>query len=688
MAVTLIGPGSTTIPTTVSPAVIEIKQNWGDVWQVALELELTRAVTNAAGQDLGSCELQRRYGASVKSPHEAAPAVRPPIELIGWWVQIYLMGEQGLDLSWVGRISSEARDVFSAATIAEGVQTWIAYEPLQELRKIYVGRSIWLENTEPDSEEDPDWTEKDIGWVPTMNGRGPHNSLVGNRSPVKSNGTYCYGGTDLWTHLEYAEYVLKRFAYRYDPDNELDHWLNWPEWQIVGQTDLLQAMTTTISFGSTQTVAEILRKLIPPSLGVDYTIYPIPQSPSPGFEIYVYSLHADEHSFGSATLSPNPNVVNVDMSLFPNVAQARVVNTLDQQYDRINVRGRRIVACCSLENFTQHGNSFVGKWPPPVDEDPDDEIPPTGLEISYRAGTGTAEDSAAKHDEARLADVYDPLYQWFGAPVLWDMQGGQVTPKLDAEGKPNGFDADNQTTIRRTLSWLPLWQGFDYSVYPPVDNNPVGYVPDFMSPSVWVYDPDTRRFVRSDKVGISVQALDDEWGVKLLPSPNHLLALNHFDDAADTAYEPKYDHELCIATIAVETDQRLQLTFDMAPGGIAAGHELNIDVPDAELWWLAPHTVTGMDANGDPRRLSASRVLRNDADRLAMVMAGAIARYYRERARAVITVKGLWPWSLLVGQILGVIQEGANTQFISAPITSVEWTLSGEPTTIIRTGFA
>ena len=105
---------------------------------------------------------------------------------------------------------------------------------------------------------------------------------------------------------------------------------------------------------------------------------------------------------------------------------------------------------------------------------------------------------------------------------------------------------------------------------------------------------------------------------------------------------------------------------------------------------MAPWTYLSVQA-ADPRFFDMSgpaRVLRNDVDRLALVMAGAIARYYNTRARAEIEIVGLRPWGDLVGQIMTVIEEGGDTQEIKAPITAVDWIAGDRPMTIVRTGFA
>ncbi len=85
------------------------------------------------------------------------------------------------------------------------------------------------------------------------------------------------------------------------------------------------------------------------------------------------------------------------------------------------------------------------------------------------------------------------------------------------------------------------------------------------------------------------------------------------------------------------------------------------------------------------------RVLRNDADRLAQVAVGALARYSAWRNRATIQWRGLIGWSDLVGRILTVIDDGAESTDINAPITGMEWNASSDGknvTTRLHTGFA
>ena len=206
-----------------------------------------------------------------------------------------------------------------------------------------------------------------------------------------------------------------------------------------------------------------------------------------------------------------------------------------------------------------------------------------------------------------------------------------------------------------------------------------------------------KYYVLAEEVGIGVSASGSDWGVLLSAKPNHILAKNHFEDANLTAVQPKYDHEETIATIAVETDKRLMIQADVSDSWGPSDGVLDIEVPDAEMWYLAANTVVGTRIDklalvpGLLETSGEAKFLRNDAPRLQFVLAGAIARYQLQRYKCEVVIQGLRPWTGLLGQILTVIEQG-GTHTINTPITSIEWQVpdtEGEaPVTTIRAGFA
>ena len=673
MPITIIGPQAAAFPALTYPAMIDVKPTWSDDWQFTPELELLGA-SATAGRELSSCQLGRRYGPS-KLPWESAVAGKSAWgEATNWRLRVPMVGQQGFQQAWVGRVSGEGRNVQGASMGPSGDQSWQCYGPGQILHKIPMSTSFWLNGVDP---------PKEIGWVPSMNDRDGRQAILGNKAQGRADvdPSFVYGGTDVWTNYDYAEYLLARFV---DTSSA-----GGPAWSLGGQTDVLADIVDVIRFGTTQTAADVLRELIPTRLGVDYTIRPTDD----GFEVFVFALLAEAHSFGGHTLPRNPNTVEARVGLTSDNLSTRVAGTADHQYGRIRVLGRRVVVCCSLcgESVVQAAltpGTLVAKWP-------------AALETEYgtcQAAVGFS-GAAEAFDRYRQQEVFIPVFQQLGAPKLWDFNGGAAAPKFDDAGQLQlGQESDYQTLSRQTLTWLPLLEGVDYSFNPAVDNNPDGYEPELRKPNVWLAEENDMAdggysYLPAEHAGVSISVPNNDWGVWLSASPNHLLALA--DWASKPSYlptdtEPKYDWRRSIATIALELDQRLQLVYTVPGGGGSDAGTIDIEVPDAELWYLAPHTVVDLtDDEWSPtlkHSTATTRILRNDTDRLAAVMAGAIARYATRRARASITVRGLLPWSGLIGQILTVIDEGGQVQQIQAPITSVRWSPGEDPTTVIETG--
>ncbi len=693
MGTTVIGPTAASFPVKVTPPIIELKYGWNSDWLVWPELILDRCSLSASAHDLSSAQFHLPYG-STKYPWESGRSTRGPVDLTGYWVRVRLVGPQGWQTIWMGQISGQAQDVHGSAGTPSGVQVWTAYGPEQILRKIAVSRSHWSVGG----------VEKNLGWLPAMNDRDGRSTFVGNRSAAKIGDppkfTYTYGGTSVWTHEDYLDYLLSRFVD--------DRAQNGPRWWFGGQTDLLAEMSETIRFGREETVASILGKLISPSLGIDYRVVSHDGNPNDsadygGFEIHVHALVAEEYSFAGATLPRNPNLVRVYSSQTVDNLHTRIVRSTEQSYGRIRLVGERIVVCCSLwgddaPGIPNLGGPLHAKWDFMV-------------ETAYKAGTGEAGDSAEDHDDARQQPEYETVYARFGAPgdPPWNFNWGSAAPLLTTAGELEPFNpatnetiaattADYQTTVRETLTWLPMHEGVDYSVDPPVDSNPAGYEAELLRLMAWVYDREKKKYIPVEAAGISLSVPRFDWGIVLTASPAHLLAYNFWAGANPTNTDPKYDYNQCVCTIAFRSDQRFEVVYQVGPA-LNPPHiegELVIPVPGAEFWYLAPLTALSLpDADAHPfevDRLSgpSPRVLRTDAARMAAIMAGAIARYHAERARAEVQIASLVPWGGLLGQILSVIEESGTTQTIQAVITEVSWEAGEDsaPSTTIRTGYA
>ncbi len=670
MGITVIGPTSQPFPGQVYAPIVQVKATWSDDWQYVPELRVRSASVRSAGHGLDSATFARKYG-NVKLPWESDFSARSSwASIAGWWVRILFTSPAGPQPVWIGRFAGEGRDVFGNDTgQPSGEQAYTAHGPLQILRKIAVSTSWWSE----DAVE-----EKELGWIPSINDRDPRGTIVGNRTVSKVNGSYLYGQTYEWTHHDYAEYLLARFV-----DESAD---SGPAWSLGGQAEILQQLTEPITMQATQSVADILGRLIPKRLGLDYCVF----ANDDGFVVHVYALSAQEYTFGDETLPSNPNTVRVVAGETPDNVQTRVVQTEDHGYQKVRVRGERILCCCTLRGSAvadPYSGSLTSKWD-------------ANLEADYLDGTGNAGSDPGSHDSIRERDEYRTVFRHYGAPIDWDWNEGTAAVKLDDSGQvEDGEAAAYQNTVRKTERWTPLQEQLDYSTDPATDNNAAGQEPDFRPPAVWVGKKDTahplgfmaeKYYTPIDQIGLGVQASRTDLGVVLTGKKNHILADNHWAGAKSTNFPPLWDHDELVATIAFATDQRLALEYEL-PEASPSGGVLDLVVRGAEFWWLAPSTVVGIDEEGHLIQTGAGRELRNDRDRLLFVMAGALSRYYASRSRASILINGLAPWGPLVGQILTVVEAGGSSQRMAAPITAVQWTFpegDASPTTKISAGFA
>lgn len=649
-------PRQVTYPQVVVHPAIEVKSRWSHAWSVDPDLELVSMRACAAGQDLGECTLRRRYG-YLKHPHESSLAAHAPQNLDGYWVRLRSAnGETGdYDTLWTGIFAGERRQLFGTNTdsgvfVPAGDQEYAAYEPAYLLRRMYVSSSDWLA-TYNGSE-----TVQRIQWLPDLNGRDKGHTLIGNRTGSKYTGDghdcYLFGGSAVWTRRQFIEYILDRFA----------NVAGQPVWTLGGTAvSVLGDVEDTLRLGSVHSVYDLVRMMVPTRLGVDFAIVPTDD----GFEISVYSLSPTAISYGGATLPANPDTVIWQVRDALDLASTEVARSQSQRYATIRVLGRRMVVCCSPRVVYE---TLEPKWT-------------TIEESDYLDGTGTPADEDTLHDQARRRDEMRRVWQQYAIPVDMDPDDLLAAPLVAADGTVDPNDTGpRQNVVRRTLRWLPLREGKDYSAGVPADEG----AGELLAPVAYVQDPETLRYVPVDTLGISVSVLSQDWGVHLGASPNHLLALNHWDGAADSADEPQYDYDTLVTTIAFEADQRLRLeeTLDDDDGSV-----LEIIDDSAELWYLAQNTVVGIDAGGVLQATASGAVIRNDVDKLGQIMAGAVARYQQSRARAVFVLEGWHHLQGYIGHVLVGVDDGGGSEEMAAPITSVRWD-ADPPRTVLITGFA
>jgi hypothetical protein len=605
----------------------------------------------------------------MKLPGETVFSNAASAGIMGKWVRVKF----GTDVQFVGRFEDQIEIVSGNATLPGGTQKWMAAGGLRILQKIILSKAVFAA---------ADNSLKTVEWMPAMNKRDRRGLLVGNRIATAISSAYYYGGASLWTHRQYIDYLIKNFIQQ----------TGGPTWTLGGQTDLLDGMTTTIDFQAAGSVADALRQLIPVRFGVDWQVKPT----TGGFEINVFALNAVDCTVAGVTWPKNTTILAIKKTDYPNLVEAHVVESGERKVDRIEVVGKRIVVCGSLHGARSVPTlpaTLVPKWGSTIETD---YIGAGGL-VSGDPTAGPTE-----FDQVRKQEKYRDVYQKFGAPSDWALDTGAWSVKCNDDGTLT--TGDYQTSIRETLSWTPMKEGFDYSTDPATDNTTGEAQQDMKPPLAWLLDeipettPPTPVYVPVESAGIHAAKPFQEWGVVLNGSPNHVLCLNHWTDAqldtSDLDYL-RYDYDTAIATIAIESDHRIRLAYNM-PDELKAGDGTVMTILDegAELWVLLANTVIGADMSGDgPGSFitsgSSQRVLRNDSDRMALLLAGTLSRYINDRARSKLTFKGQMAWAGKLGTILSVYQfEDGDTQSVGAVVTSIEWTAGKSPQTVVSTGYA
>lgn len=665
MSVTAIGPGTESLPRVEAVPVLQTKAAWSDAWSTDNELVPVTADWSLASSGGSDMSLVRKYGPKVKDEDGTTWGARTPADHRGKWCRVRLAGAQGMQTVWIGRIESEKRRMEGSAQGPMGLQRWVAVSPVRILEKKRVYQSYWGSAA----------TLVEV--LPDVNLRGPDGILRGNRGPSLPPpvDSCVYGATDdPWNAYQYIDYLLKRFVQQYD---EPFGALVGPAWSIAGQTDILQGHIPYAPLSASMWASDIIRAVMPP--GMDYVCQPT----AAGFALVFHSLAGQAETFDDATFPVNPNRVSISQGSDPDIIDCELEISDAQRYDRITVIGERVKVAFTLYTMPAIGWLVPG-WS-------------AAQEAAYKAGTGTPEDKPEEHDAARADDAFRDVFQTFVADDELDL-----TPFFGSY--PTALDAN-----RETLPHCLMKEGWDYTgASPAAPAGHDGHPDDLRPPLVIGYEPETGRPVPVDKIGevseaagmmlknMSVEALKHALGVRVKASPNHALAANHWTDGVAPAksdflpdYDGAVDWELLVVTLAAPADKRIRVSCAITgPAAAGDGSEMVIEVPGAEYWYLDAETVVGVAANGDFQwSPSEAVVLRDDSDDLALVAAGAKARYLAERVAARVTWRRLEDYSGIVGHILSFIGDGDDVQDVGAPISGVHYDFQKRTTTVM-TGYA
>lgn len=539
---------------------------------------------------------------------------------------------------WTGRFVADGLSIDGAVSdVATGRQIYQAVDlgylldrtTVRDVKAIQGGREVQIDR------------------VPKMNksiDRGY--SGVGNRSITRDeDGIYRYSRDGAqWSHQQFLAMLL---------------WDNRPggiQFELTGQDSMLDSISSS---GRVEglTLRSLLDSLISRQRGFVWKVAPVGFARAPVIGIEVATVFDEEVTVGDVTLSPNPNIIELELGNVHTTEQLQLELLDVNSFDEVRVRGSLVLSC-----FTIDKNTFEKGW-----TDTEESNYKDGAKNVEGYDEMDEEEQIEANDGYRAQDRFRQVYRQWRMPVNWDwdVENFNVNPATDTEGGLVVDVVDGEDVIEYEKGDyfndgkvfeknLPLKTGWDYTGSSPVDRLPPDTVSEYSIPMVWVgHGGKYRKVTRLSEVVVdddnnraascSVTLLDKMMGFELSASPGHEFADGHFDGAEPAGTPSVFDWEDIIATVAVRTDQRVEVVVE-ADEPIAGGTDrtLVIDLPYAQLWYIAPETVVGINADGAKEVYGGDdNILRNDKELLESVAAAAIGWYGKRRQTLRVTVQFL-----------------------------------------------
>lgn len=663
--------------------VVQIKRKWSDAWKTVPHITFAGG-HNAVGPDVDQFQLIWHWG-DVLWEDASAFAVTDPQDITNWLVrvapQVPSAGLSGAPTSLPilhGVIAPSSHMIMGDGTTATGADqtiTCFGFAHLLDRVAIDQAWAMPVGGTVPVA-------IADMPMINTKEGGG-YTASVGNRSTAKVDGpygeamgqSYVYAQDgEVWTLRDYVEYLLVNF-----PPGGPDH--GDIVATLAGQVDALDAIVLPEMPASWASLKDALDDLISARRGLGYALRVTDTTDPDTGDVTGTCLSVHVYSTASKLINVAGTIIpaNAERSTFNpgNLDEGESV-TIDldptADYDRLIVRGNRVLTCMTLSVADA---TLVKGW---TDIDEADYL---DADAKGRAG------DSLRH-VWRLYMV-NPDWAWkVGNGIGYDItrkanpgctKDGVVTPDMPGTVRNWGLSFERFIPFARAASEL--------------------IQPELSEPMVWLCDADNVYYQAdvppddADLPGCSIRPVGTGLAFELATNPAHLLALNHEGDA-DFDEAPKVDYETMIATMAVRTDTRLQVTQQLRQSltSTRPGRTRTIDVPGAEAWYVVPGTVIGLsDSDVSPFVRHPGGLVRDDGLMLRSIATIARAWYATPRAVATITIDGI-NTDYRVGMMLDAVVAGLNTQSVNTVVTRISYDLTSGDSgvdryqTVIQTGYA
>ncbi len=699
---------------------VHIRQNWNDDWEYIPYLTALSA-TQAILPGRSRAEFVYRFGDMKREDTESfftwqslaqriAGGVYDAYIAIRAWAQ-----DEPAYTLWTGIVPAQSFDIFATQTVLSpqlagmsGDQRLVAYgwDHVVERRSV---PGAWVYG---------DGTGDHIDWAPQFNERLVRGATqIGNRSefkidytpPAGSPGEVSFGfGNDVdsdgnpfaWSVRDVIEYLLfwsgQRPLVDHAASTEPNFVIGGPTTalgksthDVIGYLDGLQAITRQEG----RNVWSMLKELLPRTRGIGATFVPKSDSvptigsgptffvnpdhllPEGDMELQLFSLTDIPGVVGDFEFPQNPTSEVIVLDKDRDVEKAIISIDSLKTYDKVIVQGSRTVSAFSCR--TTPGEELAAEIEPawsPADE------------TAYEQLRDIVDGKTA--DEQRTDTRWERVFQTFRFPDDFDWTNGvfQLNPTYDADGEVQLSRGGAFLNPPDLLSWLPIQSDGETTAESkePRLLAPIVIVEKFDDEGdptgVWQQVETPEDAGEPSGASVTIEDRDGLMKISYQDVP-HVLARNHFTPVTDPKFEPVFDYNNMIVTIAVRTDTRPTVeVLTGAPGGKEL-RVLTIPIPEVEVWVVAPGTVDGIRPHGQPRFFPGGRVVRDDTARLRSVAALAKAVYSKRRASVRVTRKGLLDIHPL-GRMIAGVTVGQQSTPVNAVVMQRTWDFVAETTTV------
>jgi hypothetical protein len=633
--------------------VVSYKDNWADSWTTD-EWLMPEEVSFTLAPDIPTALLVRDFARmhklSIGGGDTSSVSVVEPLDLSGKYVKVSLSQVQSDNstktVDWYG---------YCPAPVDQ-------YEGEREVagQDVNTGRTTYncfgLEWLLKDTKVLQSSVVNDVGVAVVaapisynFTARKRQWELQGNRSDAMTEGVYHFSEEDTneWDGLSVLQHLLYHWSIQTGENLT---------WTILGSS-YLENVKNSWDFEG-QNYYQAISNIINPSTGFVWSTTFYEGNPAiditPAFEDDI----KDENDAVIVEGQGFSAVLNI--STDPAISRCIVKQLETAVYDRVEVRGAPARVC-----FTIGMNGLLTD---------------AQLDAGWTGAQQTAYDAA--DDAGRVLDDYSSVYTRHVLPLDWNRESNKqlVVPAIDTE--TGQFDPDVAGTLYmknkvfdRTLPWKEL------------DNDT-----QFRRPFLIFEDEDQKWHMverpgkKSDDTDfspVSLKVLDDRLGIQLETGskPNHIVALNEFDEDTDT--DPEWDYNTALATVSMYLDENTRVNLPVVGGGESGENTRTkvIRMPWCELWYIVPGTLQTYDPDEVHSAALVTQVggeyTRDDTDKLRR--AAYLAREWYGKISQVMELDYGSPFIddgvIQLGGIIGDLNSGEITEPINTIVSNMTYSL-------------